>query len=459
MSIDTIAAIATGNDVSAIGIIRLSGPRAIEIANAVFTEQTGLAALDFTSRMLYYGTIRDTADAVLDRCLCWVARAPHSYTGEDTAEFQCHGGVLLLQLVLEALFAHGARQAEAGEFTKRAFLNGKLDLAQTEAIGDLIHAETAAAAKNAANGISGAIALATDAIYQSLASILAHFHAAVDYTDEDIAPFHLEAYRQVLREHANTLANLRQSHQRGQLLTHGIPTTIIGRPNAGKSSLLNALVGYDRAIVTATPGTTRDTVQARLCLGDTLLCLIDTAGLRKTDDAIELEGIARTRAAANEAKLLFAVFDGSAPLGEADSEVIEIANHAADGVHAIALINKSDLPVQMNDAPIRAAFRHILPVSAKTKTGIAQLESLLQSLYCGSTRDSGYLLTNPRQLNAVTRTKAHIEAAESAMIAGQTPDAVLTDLEAAMQALAELTGRTVRDDVIKQIFAQFCVGK
>ncbi|MCL2368807.1 MAG: tRNA modification GTPase, partial [Oscillospiraceae bacterium] len=284
---DTIAAIATGEALGAIGIIRLSGSGAFEAIGAVFQPRGGLDIADFACRKLYYGTITDGAGAVLDHGLCTISRGPESYTGEDTAELHCHGSPVVMQTVLEALFKAGARQATAGEFTRRAFLNGKLDLVQTEAVIDLIRAETAEAAKNAAGQLGGAVSGKTDTIYDGLTDILAHFHAVVDYPDEDIEPFVLDAYKQTISGHVVTLDALAQTFRRGQIMTQGVPTAILGRPNVGKSSLLNALLGYERAIVTASPGTTRDTLEERILLGDTLLRLTDTAGLRAADDPIE----------------------------------------------------------------------------------------------------------------------------------------------------------------------------
>ena len=297
---DTIAAIATGANMGAVGIVRVSGPAAISAAGRVFCAQSGCPAADFESRRLYYGSLLDASGEVLDHCLCTVNRAPHSYTGEDTAEFQCHGSPVLLQTVLETLFQADVRQAEAGEFTKRAFLNGKLNLVQAEAVIDLIGAETARAAKNAAGQLGGAISRQTDAVYDGLADILAHFYAELDYPDEDIEPFYLAEYRDALNGYAAEVETLLATCRRGQILTRGVGTAILGRPNVGKSSLLNALLGYERAIVTERPGTTRDTLEERVLLGDTLLRLIDTAGLRETADVVERLGVERALMAAGD---------------------------------------------------------------------------------------------------------------------------------------------------------------
>lgn len=454
---DTIAAIATGADMGAIGIVRVSGPLSHNLMAGMFTDGAGQPVSAFESRKLYYGILTDETGTVLDHCLCTISRAPHSYTGEDTAELQCHGSPLALQGILETLFRGGARQAQPGEFTKRAFLNGKLDLTQAEAVIDLIRAETVQAAQNAAGQLGGAVSARTDAVYDGLRDILAHFHAVLDYPDEDIEPFELAAYSTALAEHGAVLERLRATFRRGEILTRGVPTAIIGRPNAGKSSLLNALLGYERAIVTDIPGTTRDTLEERVQLGGTLLRLIDTAGVRDTTDPIEQLGIERTRQAATEAELVLAVFDGARPLSEEDVQVLETAKKAP---RAVGIISKSDLPNRLDEGPILAGLAHIVTLSAKTGAGLEGLEDTVSALFPEDVSvPAGQVLTNPRHVDAVGRALVHVEAARISMAEGVTPDAVLTELEAAMAALGELTGRTVAADVTARIFERFCVGK
>lgn len=451
---DTIAAIATGAAVSAIGIIRLSGDHAIQAVENIFSPLSGNSLKMREDRKLVYGRLTGQSGKLLDLCLCTVSHAPFSYTGEDTAELQCHGSPMLLRAVLEELFALGIRQAKPGEFTKRAFLNGRLALTEAEAVADLIDAETVEAAENAAGQLSGAIGKKADAVYSSLADICAHYHAVLDYPDEDIEPFLLENYKATLSDAEKTLSALQKTYDRGKLMNSGIPTAIIGRPNAGKSSLLNAMLGYDRAIVTAVPGTTRDTIEEKVRIGQVLLRLIDTAGIRDTSDEAEKMGVERSYAAISSASLVIAVVDGSVAFTEEDSAILRFAESAP---HAIVAVSKQDLPSFTS-----AAVRTMLPVveiSTETGEGLDMLESTIQKMYPLPSVPAGEILTNARQAEAVSLALDYIRAALNALLLGETPDIVLTEAEGAMQAIGELTGRTVREDVTERIFARFCVGK
>ena len=454
---DTIAAISTGQVLAGIGILRLSGPDAIAVVERVFTPDRGAPMRLRPDRMLVYGTLRDAAGGVLDRCLCTVSRAPHSYTGEDCAELQCHGSPTVLREGLELLFAAGARQARAGEFTKRAFLNGTLDLTQAEAVIDLIHADTVEAARNAAGQLGGAVTRRTDAVYDALAAISSHFHAVVDYPDEDIPDFQLRAYADTLAEAERTLRALRESFSRGKILTEGVPTAIVGRPNAGKSSLLNALLGYERAIVTPVPGTTRDTITERVRFGGTLLRLTDTAGLRESDDAVERLGVERSRAAMDGAGLILVLCPADEPLGPEDLALLRAARAKAP---TVLLRSKCDLAGAETPPPEEARDLPCVFVSAVTQAGFDALERVVAERFpADAMARPGEILTNARQADAVARAEQSVAAALSALREGMPPDAVLTESEEAMAALGELSGRTVREDITEQIFARFCVGK
>lgn len=450
---DTIAAIATGTQVSAIGIIRLSGDETFRVIDRLFFPYSGKKMSESADRRLIFGELRDRGGELLDVCLCTISRAPHSYTGENTAELQCHGSPTVLRAALDELFALGARQAAPGEFTKRAFLNGRIELCAAEAVADIIDAETVECAKNAAGQLSGAISRKVDGIYSALTDISSHYHAVLDYPDEDIEDFQLESYEGSLTSALTELERLLQSHERGKLMTGGIPAAIAGRPNAGKSSLLNALLGYDRAIVTAIPGTTRDTIEEKLRIGRLTLRLIDTAGIRDTDDEVERLGVERSRAAMSKAELVIAVVDGSGEITDEDREVIAQAEAAPKG---IVVLSKRDIAEP--DAEITTALP-VVSLSSVTGDGMDELERVIAEQFPLPEVPAGEILTNVRQADAVKRAIEYMRSALDAMRAGMTPDIVLTETEGAMSALGELSGRTVREDVTNRIFQRFCVGK
>ena len=452
----TIAAAATPGVPSAIGILRLSGPRAREIASAVFVPMGGGRLEEKPARRLIYGTLKDKHGTAIDQVLATWSPGPNSYTGEDTAELQCHGSPAVLALGLEALFAHGARQALPGEFTRRAFLNGRMDLAQAEAVIDLIDAETAESARNAYGQLNGALSRRVDAIYDGLTDVMAHFHAVLDYPDEDIDPFTEATVRDALTQALERLDALLATYDRGSLLAEGVPCAIVGRPNVGKSSLLNALLGYDRAIVTNIPGTTRDTLEERLRLGNVLLRLVDTAGMRDTEDAVERMGVDRSRMALERSRLALLVLDGAQPLNEQDEQAMAAAQTAPN---LICVVNKSDLALAVDMAQLRRRFDKVCLISAATGDGLRQLEDMIAACFPAGSDEAGSLLTNARQAEAANRARASVISALEGLDLGITPDALLTDAEQAMTALGELTGRSVREDITNRIFSRFCVGK
>lgn len=453
---DTIAAIATGNVVSAIGIVRVSGPDSVRLADALFAPADGKPMGAHLDRKLVYGALKNAAGETLDYCLCTVSRAPHSYTGEDTAEFQCHGSPVVLGEALSALFALGARQAGPGEFTKRAFLNGCMDLTEAEAVIDVIEAESAAAAVNAAGQLAGAVTRRTDAVYDMLTDMAAHFGAALDYPDEGIEPFELEGYASQLEDAVDSLEKLSATFERGRVLREGVRVSLIGRPNVGKSSLMNAILGYERAIVTDIPGTTRDTIEEKAVLGGVLLRITDTAGLREAGGEVERLGVRRALQAADGSDLVMAVFDGSEPLSERDGEALAVSGRAK---RAIAVVNKSDLPRRLDTAGLPECFDAVVYVSAARREGLDELAEAVRALFPEPAAPAGEILTNARQAGAVRRALASLKAALEAVSSGVTPDAVLTECEAARAALGELNGRSTAEDVTDRIFSRFCVGK
>ncbi len=466
---DTIAAIAAGGGApSAIGVIRVSGPDCFAACGRVFRSARPFEELE--ARRMVLGEFLDREGRVLDRGLAVRFPGPRSYTGEDSAEFHCHGSPVVLREVLAALFAAGARQAGPGEFTKRAFLNGRLDLTQAEAVIDLIDAETAAAARNAAAQLDGGLRRALEPIQEALLDITSRFYAVVDYPDEDIQDAGPEEIAAALRQAEGALTALLSTCKRGKVLKRGVRTAIVGLPNAGKSSLLNALAGYERAIVTDIPGTTRDTVEESVLCGGVLLRLIDTAGLRETEDAVEKLGVERSRRAMEEAELILLVRDGAAedcPENRAhwEAEAVLLNQVARTGKPWLCVESKCDLTgphafsigLIQKDANNPAAC---LCVSSVTGQGLDRLEEAVAALFpAGDPGEAGSLLTDQRQEDAARRALDAVRRGRAALEGGLTPDAVLTDAEEALDAIGELTGRTAKEEIVERIFSRFCVGK
>lgn len=451
---DIIAAISTALAPSGIGVIRLSGQGCAQAADQILKPVSGGKLSDAPNRKLILSDLLDRRGRVIDRILAVYTRGPHSYTGEDTVELQCHGSPSVLTEALSHLFVHGARQAGPGEFTKRAFLNGQMDLTAAEAVIDLIEAETADAAANAAGQVSGALRRKLEPVYDALLSIMSHFHAVLDYPDEDIDDFQLEHYTSLLSAQKESLNTLLATCRRGAVVKHGVGAVILGRPNAGKSSLLNALAGYDRVIVTDIPGTTRDTVEEKIRLGSLLLRLTDTAGIRDTEDTVEQLGVDRAVEAAKTADLALVVIDGSQPLSPEDRRAMEAAKTAR---HTVCILSKADLPQAI--APAQLDFQTVLPVSSVTGQGLDTLTTAVEALFASDVPCDGSLLTNRRHEAAITRARDAIVRTQTSMSGGATPDAVLLDVECALEAIAEVTGASMREDITNDIFSRFCVGK
>ena len=468
---DTIAAIAAGGGApSAIGVVRISGPDCFAACGRVFRSARPFGELE--ARRMVLGEFLDREGRVLDRGLAVRFPGPRSYTGEDSAEFHCHGSPVVLREVLAALFAAGARQAGPGEFTKRAFLNGRLDLTQAEAVIDLIDAETAAAARNAAAQLDGGLRRRLEPIQEALLDVASRFYAVVDYPDEDIGDAGPEEIAAALRGAEEALTALLGACRRGKVLKRGVRTAIVGLPNAGKSSLLNALAGYDRAIVTGVPGTTRDTVEESVLCGGVLLRLIDTAGLRETEDEVERLGVERSRRAMEEAELILLVSDDQVdmenrPLAYWEDFRQLLAAVGGQETPWIFIASKRDLSGKTagsigawgGERPWNGPAAYV-SLSSVTGEGMKDLEKAVAALFpAGDPGEAGSLLTDQRQEDAARRARDAIRRGRAALEGGLTPDAVLTDAEEALDALGELTGRTAKEEIVERIFSRFCVGK
>ena len=450
---DTIAAISAPPG-GGIGMVRLSGENAFAIAESVWRGKRG-----WEDHSVNYGKIADGA-VVIDEVLLVAMRAPKTYTMEDIVEINCHGGARAMQAVLSLLLANGARLAEPGEFTKRAFLNGRIDLSQAEAVLDLIEAKTALSHKAAVSQLDGRLSRQVQTMTARILSALAHIEAAIDYPEHDEIGLTMAQVRTETEAALAQADKLLQTASGGRILREGLETVIIGSPNVGKSSLLNALLNEDRAIVTSIPGTTRDTLSETVSVGGIPLILTDTAGIRLTDDEIEKIGVERSKRRAETADLLLYMIDGSAPLAQADVEAVR--ENAAGGRKMLVLINKEDVAAQADESVLAAiaGVENVLRISAKTEEGLPRLAARIQALFCnGIDTENGMLLTNVRHIDALTRARRSLAAALETIDNGLPEDFVSIDLRAAYDSAGELTGETADGDVLDSIFAQFCLGK
>ena len=457
---DTIAAIATAVGEGGIGIVRLSGPGAVAVADRLFRGVKGRPAAVQPSHHATYGHIIDPASGqTVDEVLCLVMRAPRSYTREDVVEIHCHGGPLPLKRILGLVLAAGARLAEPGEFTKRAFLNGRLDLSQAEAVIDVIRAKTDASLRMAVGQLAGAFSEKVRLFRQETLRLVAHLEAAIDFPEEDIEELAAQDVAATVDRLVAEIDALLATAQTGRILREGLATVIVGRPNVGKSSLLNTLLGETRAIVTDIPGTTRDIIEEYINIGGIPLKVIDTAGIRETADTVERIGVARAREVTAQADLILLVLDASAPLSADDKEVMALL----DGRQAIVLINKTDLPaaVDMAEVARHVPDKPVIRISATEGTGVAELEKAIVDLvYSGRVSQAeAAFVNNVRHSHILQTARDHLTAAGITATGGLPPDCVVVDLRAAWEKLGEITGDTVGEDIIDQIFAQFCIGK
>ncbi|MBP3780419.1 MAG: tRNA uridine-5-carboxymethylaminomethyl(34) synthesis GTPase MnmE [Selenomonas sp.] len=455
---DTISAIATAQGEGGIGIVRISGEKALAVADNMFLPASGRRILDYPSHRAVYGRIIDEAGRTVDEAMAIIMKAPHSYTREDVVELQCHGGVMPLRKTLALTYKNGARPAEGGEFTKRAFLNGRLDLSQAQAVMDIITAKTDRSLKMAAGHLTGQFSAQIKECRQEILGQIAHLEAAIDFPEDEVDDVVTTQVSAKVSEVRQKIAVFLKTAGTGRILREGLMTAIVGKPNVGKSSLLNALLQEERAIVTDIPGTTRDSIEEYANVGGVPLRIIDTAGIRATDDVVERIGVEKARQMVSEASLVLALFDGSRPLDSEDEEILALLQ----GREAIVLLNKSDLqPVVTADELYSRAQTEVIELSTKEKSGMEALSRAIQDkVYGGQVlADEGSFVSDERQADILRQADEHLAAALTTIEAGMGLDFISIDLRSAWEKLGEITGETVGEDIIDEIFSKFCIGK
>ncbi len=456
---DTISAIATAPGAGGIGVIRISGEHAIDVADAVFRAANGKRLAEVPSRQVIYGHAVDAEGRTVDEILAIVMRSPHSYTCEDVVELQAHGSSVALRKILRLTWQAGARQAERGEFTKRAFLNGRLDVSQAQAVMDIIEARTERSLQMAEGHLSGHFSAQIQAMQDAIMDMTAHIEAVIDFPEDGVEEVVTDEIGAKVQELRTGIARMLQTAHTGRILRDGLMTAIIGKPNVGKSSLLNALLREERAIVTDIPGTTRDSIEEYAEVGGVPLRIIDTAGIRETDDVVEQMGVERARGYVARAALVLALFDGSRPLTAEDEEILGLLH----GKDAILLLNKSDLPAVTTAAELaeRAGGMEVLPVAVASGAGLDALAKAIHDrAWAGETEGTeGGFVNSEMQAETLRQADAQLAAVQGTLDAGLGLDCASIDLRAAWEKLGELTGNTVREDLIDTIFSRFCIGK
>ena len=466
MESQTIAAIATGLTESGIGIIRISGPESYEIIRKIFRTKSGKEPDLQESHRVHYGFImnvsRETSDQFLDEVLMLNMKGPRSYTGEDTIEIDCHGGVLMMKRVLDTVIRSGARLAEPGEFTKRAFLNGRLDLSQAEAVIDVINAKNDRALRASVAQLKGSVSRRIRECREKLLEDTAYIEAALDDPEHIELDGFSEKLGQDVEETEKILRHLIDTAEDGRIMKEGIRTAIVGKPNAGKSSLLNVLLGEERAIVTDIAGTTRDTLEETINLKGVTLNMIDTAGIRETEDTVERIGVERALKAAREADLVIYVVDSSVPLEEADRQITSFLNE--NQKKAIVLLNKNDLKPAVTEGELRDLLpkeTRILSVSAKEEAGIRELEDLIEEMFYrgGISYNDELYITSARQKEALIHAASSLEQVKNSIAQDMPEDFYSIDLMNAYTELGYILGEEVDEDLVNEIFSKFCMGK
>ncbi len=455
---DTIAAVATAMGSGGIGIVRISGSEAIAVADRVFESgRKGKCLSQVDSHTVHYGVVKENG-RILDEVLAVVMRGPHSYTGEDTVEIDCHGGMLVTKRILEAVLRAGAELAEPGEFTKRAFLNGRMDLSQAEAVMDLIQAKNDYAMKNSVRQLKGSVSERIKSLREKILYHMAYIESALDDPEHISLEGYGDLLQEVLEPVANEIERLICSADNGKIMLEGIRTVILGKPNAGKSSLMNVLVGEERAIVTDVAGTTRDVLEEQIRLGDVFLRLMDTAGIRETVDVVERIGVDRAREAANEADLILYVADGERGLDENDEQIINWMK----GRKAIVLLNKADLTMKVGAEELRKKTGcPVVVVSAREETGIEELEQVVQKMFLKGdlNQEDEVLITSTRHKSLLEDSYQSIQMVLQGINHGISEDFLTIDLMEAYEKLGRIIGESVGEDLVNEIFGRFCMGK
>lgn len=452
---DTIAALSTPLAPGGIGVIRISGDDAIAVADRVIRTTSGRPLSSLKGYCAAHGKAYGENE-LLDECVALVFRAPKSYTGEDTVEISCHGGVLVSSRVLRAVLGAGARAAEGGEFTKRAFLNGKMDLSEAEAVMSLISAKGDSGMKAALTALDGALSKKTESFCNVLVSAAANMAAWVDYPDDEIPELDFDVLKGSLNEVYEGISSMLSRFDAGKAITDGIETAIVGKPNVGKSALMNMLSGFRRSIVTDIAGTTRDVVEETVRVGRVILNLADTAGIRESDDAVESIGVELAKDRIEKAGLILAVFDVSRGLDESDEEILELCK----GREVIGIINKTDLPRKADVERIKEALGEVVFISAVKGEGEKELEEAVErALGTDRIDTSQAMLTTERQRRSAEKALSAIREAIDAVEMGMTMDAVNVCIDSAIEYLLELTGKKAREAVVDEVFSRFCVGK
>lgn len=454
---DTIAAITTPLGESGIGAVRISGPGAYAVGDKIFKSKSEVPLKERRDRSIQYGTIVDENGTCIDEVLALIMKGPHSYTAEDVLEIQCHGGREALESILQLILRSGARMANPGEFTERAFVNGRIDLAQAEAVMDVIQAKSRAGLTSAVSQLEGRLSKVINKTRNELTELVTRLEVMIDYPEEDLEDIAVPDVSGALKGIQKKLQHMLEESQSGRMIRDGVMAAIAGTPNAGKSSLLNRLLQEERAIVTDVPGTTRDVLEEWITLRGIPVCLVDTAGIRETDDTVEKIGVSRARQYLDRADIILAVIDSSRPLTEEDKDILQ----SVAGKNVIVVLNKTDLPPVVTSKDLSPYGFLLCPISASTGKGLDELKDMLlqEVLKGGFTDGPSALLTNTRHIELVRQSAEALNRAQQSLQDGMPLDCAVVDIRQAWDALGSITGDTVHDDIVEEIFSRFCLGK